>query len=640
MKDKNFSNTLSSILQHGKIEEIESQIAQRFARNLEFFSSQNHKLYEQLIKPPETYNLFLDSRGLNIINLKEKSFVYPYIEGKSSMLDVHLDLAHSPLNNPKWKVHNNSLFLRKMQIDIFPITAEACNAMIDTLDEMGGVGEFHLSSYFLPSTTLFGCLGGLFVEFLRESGIFFHSLLIFEEEIDFFRISCYFVDYEKLFSQVSPLSCYLFVQNLISKDIISHYFQTHKITNNFLRLELSLYDSEKITAAKALVYECYAQNARGWGSFEDESKGLINTLKNLHYPILQKPHRLDIPICVVGNGASLDHLIPFIKENISNMIVLSCGTALKVLKSHGIFPDFQVEIERIDYLKDVLRDAPLGNTPLVCGNMVNPHAVGLGSEVYIFMRGGSGSSYLLPHQFILELSSPFVGNAGVALACAFGSDVIFCGLDCGYIQGESKHAQGSYYGVESKEIPQDAFEVKGNADTRVFSTPLYSLSAKMMALAISYYKPNTAINLGNGAYIQGSLSAKSCDFVLVKKDKKKAIEKFKACFVKKAENPKGYTQELREFVQDFKSKLNSPLTEKKELFERIDELNYFCFSCSAKNPKVGIMIEGSIYHLLQNLMMCALHYPHNNIAVLYARCAQLISQALDKCIMKCSLLGV
>lgn len=636
------NKSLSTILQNGTTQEIEREISLRFAKNLEFFSSTNKKLYDELIKAPKTYNLFFDERGINIINLEEKSFVYPYVEGKSCMLDVHLDLANSPLSNPKWTIKNNSLFLRKMDVDTFPITGEACNEMIEILDKIGGVGEFHLSSDFLPSTTLFGCLGGLFLEFLREEGKSFHSLLLFEEEMDFFRISCYFVDYEALFLQVSAHSCYLFVQNLISKDIIRHYFETHKITNNFLRLEISLYDSPKISAAKALVYECYAQNARGWGSFEDESKGFVNTLKNLHYPILQKPKRLDMPICVVGNGASLDHLIPFIKENLSKMIVLSCGTALKVLKSHGISPDFQVEIERIDYLKDVLEEAPLGDTTLICGNMVNPGAIALGNEAYLFMRGGSGSSYLLDHHFILELSSPFVGNAGVALASAFGSDVILCGLDCGYIEGESKHAKGSYYGVEGVEIPSDAFEVKGNHDKKVFSTSIYSLSAKMMSLAISYYKPNTAINLGNGAYIQGSVSAKVGDFELKAKDKQKAIKTLKECFIPKDYNfsLSTYTQEMREFIQVIKTRLLKPLKSKKELFERIDEVNHLCFSCSANNPKIGVMIEGSIYHLLQTLMMCALHYPHNDIGLLYSQSIELISQALDKCVMKCSLMAL
>lgn len=95
--------------------------------------------------------------------------------------------------------------------------------------------------------------------------------------------------------------------------------------------------------------------------------GLANTLENLktNLPILRPKHlkRIDLPICVVGNGPSLDGLLPFLKENADKMVVFRRGTALKVLKNARIPVDFQIEIERIDYLKDVLMSAPLGDTP-------------------------------------------------------------------------------------------------------------------------------------------------------------------------------------------------------------------------------------------------------------------------------------
>lgn len=117
---------------------------------------------------------------------------------------------------------------------------------------------------------------------------------------------------------------------------------------------------------------------------------------------------------------------------------------------------------------------------------------------------------------------------------------------------------------------------------------------------------------------------------------------FKACFApsKSEFSMSAYTQELREFVQVIKSRLSQPLKNKKELFARIDEINHLCLSCSANHPKIGVMIEGSVYHLLQNLMMCSLHYPHNDISALYIRCVDLIAQALDKCVMKYSLMRV
>lgn len=623
---------LSALLASDDQKQIEQTLQQRFASNLEFFALIHPKLHDQLLQPPENYNLIFNSDGANLIHLKDQSLIYPR-STQHSMLSVHADLAHSPLQNPKWNLLHNNLYLQKMNADIFPITAKAVNAFIDALDELGGISSFHLPSFFLPNTCIFGALGGLFVQFLLEEGMFFHSLLWFEEERDFFRIACFFVDFALLFERCSKRSCFLFIQDLIHRELITHYFQTHKITNNFLRLELCMYHSAKIDRARQTIKEAQAQNSRGWGSFEDECIGLENTLQNLksNPPILSTPKRIDLPICVIGNGASLNALLPFIQENQSKMMILSCGTALKVLKNHGIQPDFQIEIERINYLDDVLKDAPLGDTPLVCGNMVSPSALALAKNAYLFMRGGNSSAYLTS-SFALEFSSPFVGNAGVAIACAFGSDVILCGMDCGYIQGESKHAKGSYYGEESTQIPSYAFKVPANGDKEVYSTSIYALSASMMSRAIAHFKPNLVLNLGEGAYIQGARRARPADFQLKEKNKAQAMEAFKLCF---QHQPLGvetsaYLHACCQFIEELKTHFQTPISSKSELFALIDSIQRVSQAKSASMPSVGILLEGSLAHLLQNLMICALHYPHNDIRSLYARCLDEIFVALDR----------
>ena len=632
---------LKDLLQSQDQSLLEQSLQQRFASNLSYFASFNPKLYESLLLPPQSYNLFFDEDSLNLIDLQNHSLLYPKQENMHTFVQTQIELSKSPLQNPKWKLLQNGLYLQKMDEEVFPITAQAVNSFIQALDSLGGITSFHLPNLFLPSTCIFGALGGLFVQFLLDEGVFFHSLLWFEEEIDFFRISCFFVDFPLLFERCSASSCYLFVRDLISKGVVKNFFETHKITNNFLRLEISLYSSPKIDNAKEIIQEMQAQNSRGWGSFEDECIGLANTLKNLASSpkILSHPKRLDIPICVVGNGSSLDSLLPFIEENQERMIILSCGTALKVLKNYGISVDFQVEIERIDYLSDVLKNAPLGDTPLIGGNMLNPLAFSLAKERFVFMRGGSCGAYLLP-SFVLELSSPFVGNAGVALACALGSDVILCGLDCGYIEGQSKHAKGSFYGDEEIVIPKDAFLVRGNKDKKVYSTSIYALSASMMGLAISYFKPNFVLNLGEGAYIQGTQSLNPKDFELKLKDKIGAIQDLKACFAPLNQDfdKEKFLEAVYGHIEEIRHLLSTPISTKPKLFELIDKINHLCFAKSASRPDVGVLLEGSIYHLLQNLMMCALHYPNNDISPLYVRCLDAFFVALDKFKLKLRLL--
>lgn len=637
--------TFLEIVKSGDKAKIEQEISRRFVQNMEYFRRTSPELFDGLKAQPVQYNLLFDDKGLNIINLETGELSYPSDENAHHMVRICEEISHSPIANPKWKIYTNHLYLDKMDTSKLPITGRVCNEFIDLLHKHGGIKEYYLSRSFLPSTNIFGLLGGMFLEFIRERGVFFHSLLIFEENIDMFRVSCYFVDYQKLFESVSPKSCYLFVKDLIDKFFVRNFFSQKKITNNFLRLELKLYSSPKLDASKQVIDEEYASNSRGWGSFEDEIVGVQNTLKNISfvsnpYPILNLPQRVNAPICVVGNGASLDGLLPFIKENQEKMIIFSCGTALKPLKDYGIKPDFQIEIERIDYLKDVLEQAPLADTPLLCGNMTNPDVLSLGKESYIFMRGGSSSGYIYSSKSVIEFSAPFVGNAGFALACQLGSEVLICGLDCGYIEGMAKHASDSYYGKEDFVLPADATRVRGNFDKVVYSDSIFLLSIQNITQAIKTFNPKMTLNLGEGAYIQGARATRPNEINLVKIKKKKIINQIKSYFTFNTEmafndiRTDFYIQEISDFRDELKGIFNTDVKSKRELFALIDNVSLLCAKKSFSSPYVGIMFEGSLAHMSQSLMIASLHLDKDDVKAFYADAKEVLNEALDRMMFK------
>ncbi len=462
--------------------------------------------------------------------------------------------------------------------------------------------ESFCDSKFLPQTNIYGLMGGMFLQELLDKGYQFYSLLIYEEHIDLFRISLYFIDYDKLFKHVGKQSCFIIIKD-ISLELVSAFLHTKKLTNNFLSLSLTHYTTDNVALLKDFIYKEKKAIMRGWGSFEDELIGLKNARLNLADSKLlsMRPKRVNAPICVIGNGASLDLCIDFLKTYKDSMILLSCGTALKVLRHHGITPDFQIEIERVPYLSQVLKEANLGDIPLIFAQTTDTKACDLAGEKYGFLRGGSSSAYLDSTYIPLEFSAPFVGNAGVSIASLLGSDVILCGIDCGYIEGYSKHAKHSFYGDENTEIPKDCFQVESNKSLQVFSNDLFYLSAKNIEQAIKLYKPNSVINLGYGMRFQHTIALNEDDFTLKPIDKEREMKHFKENFTpyKLMLN----TKEMLDSLTTFSNALQEILTKDTHTTQDIFNLTQDIFNLLQKSiddkimRKSIILLEGSIMHL-------------------------------------------
>ncbi|WP_163533744.1 6-hydroxymethylpterin diphosphokinase MptE-like protein [Helicobacter suis] len=618
---------MSVLTQEGISEE---KIGACFRDNLTFFKAHLPKLYAKLLPPPTLYNLLYDVGGINILNLTNGTLLFPCLEGKHQMLAISKDWAEHILNNPKWQLHDNGVSLGPSTLSL---TNQACQAIIEVVSTYPCSQEYHLGRNFYPPTAIYGLAGGLFLALLLEQGAFFHALYLFEEHIDLLRISCYFINYRQLFNTTPPNSCVISLEKL-NVNLFQHIFTHKKITHSFLHLEFDPYKN-KISQEIAHRFNMAKKSAlRGWGSFEDEMLGLNNTLENFkHNPSLLHPKRIkriEMPICVVGNGPSLNNLLPFLKEHAKEMVIFSCGTALKVLKSHGILVDFQVEIERIGYLKEVLLNAPLDNTPLMCANMLNPEALKLAKESYMFMRGGSASGYIYPHLSV-EYSAPFVGNAGVALASLFSSTLILCGLDCGYIEGQSKHAKGSYYGVEKPSIPPNTLEVRSNfKDTRVFSDGLFLLS--QMQMSALFAKQKTRVyNLSSGAFIKHTIPTHPQDLHFKPYQKSKAIRHIKQAF-KKNQSPTLCITPLETFQAKLNTLLQTSITSKKDLYHLIDCISTLSVKSIQEEPLAGILLEGSLSHICLHMLVSSLHLKQSDIPSFYAQAKEILLSTLEKMI--------
>ena len=194
---------------------------------------------------------------------------------------------------------------------------------------------------------------------------------------------------------------------------------------------------------------------------------------------------------------------------------------------------------------------------------------------------------------------------------------------------QNKHSSGSFYGIESSILPNDAFRVRGNFDDEVYSNSIFSLSKETLELAISHYKPQKVYNISNGAYINGALPIKNIELKKIN-NKNIALQSIKANLTHNVEIKDSIRDSIKDYINTLKSKiLDSKVNTKQELFCFIDDMTKFLFDKSSKNGECGILLEGSMLHLLQNLLLCLLYEKTNNISNLYKDLSNIIIECLE-----------
>ncbi|MEI8624043.1 DUF115 domain-containing protein [Pseudoalteromonas sp. B137] len=340
---------------------------------------------------------------------------------------------------------------------------------------------------------------------------------------------------------VNEISSFLFQQGHFNMSVM--YFFKH-------------YDSPLMTKIVEKIKVAGHSMHAGWGFFEDEIIGLSHTLANLNakFPILKKPSLFknplqDSPVFVVANGPSLDLAIDFLKENQENVIIISCGTALKALLVNKIVPDIHVEMERLAGLLDWVNVVERTNDLTVKLKDLNIVAL---NTVYDEVLKRFKTAYLLPKvsdcggSFIRGLDmkaqytypeyiNPTVSNTSLAIADKLGfKDVYLVGMDFGFVSLDNHHSKHSIYfdsDFKHKELMKKLMKgdmyVKGNFRDRVLTTYTFDSSKLNIELLLEENKHIHAFNTSDGAFISNTIPMKIADIEINEKinNKKEKITK-------------------------------------------------------------------------------------------------------------------
>ena len=434
-------------------------------------------------------------------------------------------------------------------------------------------------------------LAGKHIDLLVEN-YEFQSLLIYEPSVEFFGISLYFMDLEKIYKKLGE-RFFIQIGGNLSEEVIQKFLNERIVTSSLVQLELTTYSHPIIENAKKKFNELKEAKIRGWGTYEDEMKGIKNHKQNINkYPILKDIIEINIPFCVVANGKSLEKNIEFIKKNKDSMIIVSVGTAIKPLMNAGIESDIHIEQERIDLLIEVLKDIlPKYNGIFVGANVVNPKVFKMAKNPYMYIREGFTFERFYPNPLIF--SSPLVGNAGVSFAANFTKEIYLCGMDLGFRLGERKHSKNSFYD-KVNDIQKSGIKIEGNFSDDIYTDSLF-LSSKLAIEHLIKAKNLKVYNLSDGAYIKDSIPLKDKTLPKIDKEKYKKIILKAFTNQKYNETPPNLYPLLNAISTAFKQ-LN--IKDYKHLTGTIDFIEDLITAYKQKDPSAYSLLRGSLWHIL------------------------------------------
>ncbi len=589
----------------------------RFAKNQSFFKRKDKKLFEYLTTKPTQFGLVADDGGVNILNIATNTLVYPIDEkGRHTAIAASKEIAANPLSHTKWQVgfEQNPFYMISSTL---AFSAEVSRNIFGFAYSVGMRGDsFCAFDGHLSAAVMYGLGGGFVLEATLERYESIGSLFIYEPLAEFFGISAYFVDYEELFDRVGHLM--LVVGEAPSSLKIREFFGSNRSGSLYPRLELTMYDMPQMQLVKNSVRVEAGSLLHGLGSYEDEMIGWRNSqkncsFKNLKYPVLKKvKKKLNFPICVVGNGGSLDESLEWLRESQEKMIIFSAGTALRTLLKNGVRPDFQIEIERTDYLGGILEEAGAKDIDMIAANVVDPKTLDASqAEKFIFFRDYTAVSYLDEPVFFLNDSSPFVGNAAFSLAATFSKSVILCGMDVGYKRGRTIHSKDSIY-REDEELPPGSVRVKANfEESEIYSNHLFGLSRSVLEFAAAKHPDTKAFNISDGVWIAGIEPCREPH--LKGGDKQKAKAAIKASFSQKKDEVlrrdglKSIVGEIGTFRNELFAIFAPKAKSRVEFYQRVLVFEGFLAYKEAKRDVLFFLFGGTLKHIVFSMYVCVYH---------------------------------
>ncbi|TAA40326.1 motility associated factor glycosyltransferase family protein [Corallincola spongiicola] len=397
--------------------------------------------------------------------------------------------------------------------------------------------------HWFPFFTVLGVGIGYHLETILAHAEKIGHLFIYEPNDDLFFASLHVFDYRQLFEAFTKQNKGITLLVGCEQEEFIHTVQKVMFKIGiFKSCVLPIYrhyDSKTADESLKRFFDNLSNFYAGFGFFEDEVISTRHTMKNMAGGcnlMADSPsgHEFDRPVFICANGPSIDYSLDYIREHRDDIILVSCGTALKTLHNAGIKPHIHIEIERVEYLADWVREVDpsgefVGDIHLVGMNTLSPGVVEQFKEATLFWKPNDVGTELARvtlmkdfHQYLhLFNSNPTVSNAAMALAIHFKAPQVYLfGVDVGYVDPKYHHSKDSAYYGEFK----GAFEkgssgshkpVPGNFREKVSTSAVFDWCRHVLELVIRIKGEGTEVfNTADGARIEGTTPCRIEDIEL------------------------------------------------------------------------------------------------------------------------------
>ena len=453
----------------------------RKAHNLTYFQTHHVALYEQLIgvdykalasclpTSDQSSDLTAKANPLpEVTLLVDGQPLYPQAADAFVAAEVHRFLHH---DLPQFWQQLTATETHWPAAKDYPIQRFFIQQMSQLLsalpDEQVTAPNCQESLNYLPALAVVGIGCGYHIEQL-QADLTVGDLAIFEQHLSLLAFSLYHIDWHQIAEQQQAvggrLSFYigtLYHPALLQATVWNHWVAAWP--HYPLMPAIYWHQTPALSYSKsdqAQIEQQMWQNRSlvlaSWGNYDDELNQIMQGLDNLQRSIrwLSTPKcawSSTAMACVVGSGPSLDDRMALLKQLRPHALLISCGTSITALYEHGLVPDLHVEIESdltsgLHYLA-VMDSGYTQKIPLIAAIAVNQQVTQAFKTTRFYRKKESALAHWpMAGATVLAQTGPTCTNAGVRLASEWGvPNILFFGMDLGYVEGRAHHAQSSAY---------------------------------------------------------------------------------------------------------------------------------------------------------------------------------------------------